>query len=70
MPEHENEARARAERMFKLREFQKGDASKATADYHAVEQRLRDRTQELRKLRLLREAQSKQKRGPHLDGST
>jgi hypothetical protein len=56
--------------MFKLREFQKGDASKATADYHAVEQRLRDRTQELRKLRLLREAQIKRKRGPHLDGST
>ena len=69
MPEHENEARARAELMFKLREFQKADASKATADYHAVEPRLRDRTQELRKLRLLREAQGKQKRGPHLDGS-
>src|SRR5262249_26294971 len=65
----ENEARARAELMFKVREFQKADASKATADYHAVEQRLRDRTQELRKLRLLREAQGKQKRGPHLDGS-
>jgi hypothetical protein len=69
MPQHENAARARAERMFKLREFQKADASKATADYHAVEQRLRDRTQELRKLRLLRKAQSKRKLVPHLDGS-
>jgi len=59
MPQHENEVRARAERMFKLREFQKADLSKATADYRALEQRLRDRTQELRKLRLLREAQSK-----------
>jgi hypothetical protein len=69
MPEHENEARARAERMFKLREFQKADASKATADYHAVEQRLRDRTQELRKLRLLRQAQTKRKLVPHPRGS-
>jgi hypothetical protein len=69
MPQHENEVRARAERMFKVRELQKADASKATADYHAVEQRLRDRTQELRKLRLLREAHSKRKLVPHLDGS-
>jgi len=26
MPQHENEARARAELMFKVREFQKADA--------------------------------------------
>jgi hypothetical protein len=45
--------------MFKAREYQKADAPKATADYYAAQQRLRDRTQELRRLRLEREAQKK-----------
>jgi hypothetical protein len=59
MPQHENAARVRAERIFKAREYQKADAPKATADYYAAQQRLRDRTQELRRLRLEREAQKK-----------
>ena len=53
------EDRARAERMFKIRELQKPDASQATAEYFADQQKLRDRTQELRQLRLQREAQKK-----------
>ena len=59
MPQHQNEDRARAERIFKAREHQKADAPKATANYYAAQQKLRDRTQELRQLRLAREAQSK-----------
>jgi hypothetical protein len=59
MPQNENEDRARAERMFKVREHQKADASKATADYYAAQQKLRDRTQELRQLRLARDAEKK-----------
>jgi hypothetical protein len=43
--------------MFKAREHQKADASKATADYYAAQQKIRNRTQELRRLRLEREAQ-------------
>jgi hypothetical protein len=58
MPEHETE-RARAERLFKVRERQKADASSATADYHAAQQALRDRTRELRQLRLARDAEKK-----------
>jgi len=58
MPQHESD-RARAERMFKVRELQKADASKAAADYYAAEQKIRDRTQELKRLRLAREAQKK-----------
>jgi len=41
----------------KYREHQKADASKATADYYAAQQKIRNRTQELRRLRLEREAQ-------------
>jgi hypothetical protein len=59
MSEHENADRARAERIFKAREFQKADATKATADYYAAQQRVRDRTQQLRRLRFEREAQKK-----------
>jgi hypothetical protein len=59
MSTHEAE-RVRAERLFKARELPKTDATKATADYYAAEQRTRDRTQELRRLRLARE-----KRSPH-----
>jgi hypothetical protein len=59
MPQHENEDRARAERMFKVREHQKADAPKATADYYAAQQKIRDRTQELKQLRLAREMQKK-----------
>ena len=54
MPKHESEDRARAERLFKAREQQKVDAPKATADYYAAEQALRERTQKLRRLRLAR----------------
>jgi dihydroneopterin aldolase len=57
MPQDENSDRARAERMFEAREHQKADASKATADYYAAQQKIRNRTQELRRLRLEREAQ-------------
>jgi len=59
MPQHENVDHARAERLFKAREHQKADATKATADYYAAEQQIRDRTQELRELRLAREAHKK-----------
>jgi len=59
MPQHENVDRARAERLFKAREHQKAGATKATADYYAAQQRIRDRTQELRRLRLARGAQKR-----------
>jgi len=48
MPQHENVDRARAERIFKAREQQRAEAPKATADYYAALQKIRDRTQELR----------------------
>jgi len=54
MPQHETQERA--ERLFKAREQQKADAPQAMAEYHAAIQRMRDRTQELRRLRLAREA--------------
>jgi hypothetical protein len=54
MPQHETQDRA--ERLFKAREQQKADAPQAMAEYHAAIQRMRDRTQELRRLRLAREA--------------
>ena len=54
MPEHESEDRARAERLFKAREQQKADAPKATADYYATEEALRELTKKLRRLRLAR----------------
>jgi hypothetical protein len=63
MPQHENADRARAERIFKAREQQRAEAPKATADYYAAQQRIRDRTQELRRLRLAREAQEKARAG-------
>jgi hypothetical protein len=59
MPQHENADRARVERLFKRREQQKADAPRATADYYATQQAVRDRTQELRRLRLARDAQKK-----------
>jgi hypothetical protein len=59
MPQHENADRARAERIFKARQQQRAEAPKATADYYAALQKIRDRTQELRRLRLEREAQKK-----------
>jgi hypothetical protein len=58
MPPQET-ARARAERLFKVRELQKADAPRATADYHAALEAVRDRTQELRRLRLARETNNK-----------
>jgi len=59
MPQQENTNRARAERLFKTRERQKADAPKATADYYAAEQAVRDRTQELKRLRLARNSEKK-----------
>jgi hypothetical protein len=53
MPQHETQDRA--ERLFKAREQQKADAPKAMAEYHASIQRMRDRTDELRRQRLARE---------------
>ena len=41
------------------REQLKADAPKALADYYAAEQALRDRTQELRRLRLARDAEKR-----------
>jgi ABC-type uncharacterized transport system auxiliary subunit len=58
MPQHETE-RVRAERLFEVRERQRGDAPKATADYYAAQQALRDKTRELRQLRLARDAEKK-----------
>ena len=55
MPLHAEKNRLRAERQFKAREQQQADAPKAWADYHAAQQKLRDRTRELREQRLLRE---------------
>jgi hypothetical protein len=59
MPQQQDQDRA--ERHFKVREQQKADAPKAFAEYHAAIQRTRDRTQELRRQRLAREAQDAQK---------
>ena len=55
MPQHENADRTRAERLFKTRQLQKAEAPKATADYYAAEQAIRDRTRALRQLRLAHE---------------
>jgi hypothetical protein len=62
MPQHENQDRA--ERLFKAREQQKADAPQAMADYHAAIQRLRDRTDELRRQRLAREALTQKHEAP------
>lgn len=59
MPNNDNASRARAERLFKARQEQKADAPKATADYYAGLQRVLDRTRELRRMRLAREAAKK-----------
>ena len=59
MPETKDPKRQRAERLFKARQERKADAPKATAEYHAAQEKLRDRTKELRRLRLAREAQEK-----------
>ena len=59
MPEHQSKDRDRAERLFKARERQRADAPSAMADYYAAEQKIRDRTQALKRLRLAREAQKK-----------
>jgi hypothetical protein len=60
MPEqHEN--KDRAERLFKAREQQKADAPKAMAEYQAEIQRMRERTEQLRRQRLAREARETRK---------
>ena len=56
MPKHDDVDRSRLERIFKAREERKADAPKATAEYYAAQQRIIDRTRELRRLRLEREA--------------
>ena len=57
MPERIDSTRDRAERIFKARQERQADAPKATAEYYAAQERLRDRTKELRQMRLAREAQ-------------
>ena len=59
MPQQETQDRA--ERLFKAREQQKADAPKAMAEYNAAIQRMRGRTDELRRQRLAREARTTQK---------
>jgi hypothetical protein len=62
MPQHENQDRA--ERLFKAREQQKADAPQAMAEYHAAIQRTRNRTDELRRQRLAREALTQKSEAP------
>ena len=57
MPERIDPTRQRAERIFKARQERRADAPKATAEYYAAQEKLRDRTRELRQLRLARESQ-------------
>ena len=62
MPERIDPTRERAEPIFKARQERQADAPKATAEYYAAQERLRDRTKELRQMRLAREAQKNTKR--------
>jgi hypothetical protein len=57
MPERTDTTRQRTERIFKARQERQADAPKATAEYYAAQEKLRDRTKELRQLRLARESQ-------------
>ena len=57
MPKPDDPQRQRAERLFRARQERQADAPKATAEYYAEQERLRDRTKELRQLRLARELQ-------------
>ena len=59
MPQQENQDRA--ERLFKAREQQKSDSPQAMAEYQAAIKRMRDRTDQLRRQRLAREALKTQK---------
>ena len=59
MPEQEKQDRA--ERLFKAREQQKADAPQAMAEYHAAIERVRTRTDELRRQRLARETRKESK---------
>jgi hypothetical protein len=52
---HSNEAQRRAEALFK-KEQQVREAQKATAEYHAEQHAMREKTARLRALRLAREA--------------
>ena len=54
------EDRLHAERHFKTRVQQEADVSKAWEEYRAAQQRLRDRTRELREQRLARVKKGKQ----------
>jgi len=61
MPQRSDPKR-HAERMFKARQERQADAPKAIAEYYAAQEKLRERTKELRQLRLAREAQKNTKR--------
>jgi len=61
MPKHDSVDRARLERIFKAREERKADAPKAMAEYYAAQQKIIDRTRELRRLRLARDAMEQKK---------
>jgi hypothetical protein len=63
MQRHSDDAsRTRAEALFKRREEQKADAPIAMAEYRAAQHAALQRMQELRRLRLAREAESADKR--------
>ena len=59
MPDRIDPTRQRAERLFRARQERQADAPKATAEYYAAQEKLRDRTKELRQLRLARAKKSK-----------
>ena len=61
MPQR-NDPKRHAERMFKARQERQADAPKALAEYYAAQEKLRDRTKELRQLRLAREAKNAKRR--------
>jgi hypothetical protein len=52
------EARARAEAVFRKKEAQQREGQKAMAEYQAQNRAVRDRTAKLRALRLAQEAES------------
>ena len=52
---HSEQARARAERLFKRKQDEKGEGARATDEYFARERAMREKTARLRALRLTRE---------------
>ncbi len=61
LPKTHDSSSARAEALFKRREQQKADAPVAMAEYRAAQQAALDRMHELRRLRLARERDAKQR---------